>query len=72
MACSVVKLIFTCGRSTFVPSAVEMAPLETFAMHRVDGDAKKLFSVSDLNVPHINTTFKDHALEETCGRSDFR
>ena len=55
---------FTCGRSTFVPSAVEMAPLETFAMHRVDGDAKKLFSVSDLNVPHINTTFKDHALEE--------
>ena len=55
---------FTCGGPTFVSSAIEMAPLETFAMHRNNGDAKTLFSVADLNMPHLNTTFRDHALEE--------
>ncbi|CAE6968993.1 RE1 [Symbiodinium natans] len=49
-------------RATF--SSVGMAPLETFSLNRNDSVPQKLFSVYDLGVSNLNTTFRDHALEE--------
>ena len=47
----------------FVPSAV-MAPLETFSLNGRTDENQRLFSVGDLGLKNLNTTFKDVALEE--------
>ena len=49
--------------SDFVPPAL-MAPLETFSLNGRTEENQRLFSVGDLGLKHLNTTFKDDALEE--------
>ena len=47
----------------FVPPAL-MAPLETFSLSGRTEENQRLFSVGDLGLEDLNTTFKDDALEE--------
>ncbi|OLP97472.1 Retrovirus-related Pol polyprotein from transposon TNT 1-94 [Symbiodinium microadriaticum] len=49
--------------SDFVPPAL-MAPLETFSLNGRTEENQRLFSVGDLGLKNLNTTFKDDALEE--------
>ena len=49
--------------SDFVPPAL-MAPLETFSLNGRTEENQRLFSVGDLDLKNLNTTFKDDALEE--------
>ncbi|CAE7281934.1 unnamed protein product [Symbiodinium natans] len=55
---------FSYGEKRVTFSSVGMAPLETFSLNRNDSVPQKLFSVYDLGVSNLNTTFRDHALEE--------
>ena len=41
-----------------------MAPLETFSLNGRTEENQRLFSVGDLGLQNLNTTFKDDALEE--------
>ena len=47
----------------FEPTAY-MAPLETFSLNGRTDENQRLFSVGDLGLKNLNTTFKDVALEE--------
>ena len=47
----------------FEPTAY-MAPLETFSLNGRMDENQRLFSVGDLGLKNLNTTFKDVALEE--------
>ena len=49
--------------SNFEPEAL-VAPLETFSLNGRTDENQRLFSVGDLGLKNLNTTFKDVALEE--------
>ena len=49
--------------SDFTPPAL-MAPLETFSLNGRTEENQRLFSVGDLGLENLSTTFEDDALEE--------
>ena len=51
------------GCENFEPTAY-MAPLETFSLNGRTDENQRLFSVGDLGLKNLSTTFKDVALEE--------
>ena len=64
MTNGIVDFNFGFGESSdFAPPAL-MAPLETFSLNGRTEENQRLFSVGDLGLKNLNTTFKDDALEE--------
>ncbi|OLP93880.1 hypothetical protein AK812_SmicGene24159 [Symbiodinium microadriaticum] len=63
MTNGVVDLNFGGFGDSFEPTAF-MAPLETFSLNGRTDENQRIFSVGDLGLQNLNTTFKDVALEQ--------